>query len=144
MSAMVGSERGADRASNDADISSILPIISYGAFCLVRLEGWSSCEHYASCSGMPPKSPFIFVSERGGPFTTDSFNWTAKRAGRKAAFPFQVHAQMLRHAAGNKLAGNGHDTRSIQNYLGHKNIQHTVRYNELSLTRYEDFWRKTI
>src|SRR5262249_27473845 len=47
-----------------------------------------------------PKSPFVFVSERGGPFTTDSFKWMVKRAGQKAGFPFQVHAHMLRHAAG--------------------------------------------
>jgi integrase len=88
-----------------------------------------------------PRSPFMFVSERGGPFTTDSFNWMIKRAGGKAGFPFQVHAHMLRHAAGYKLAGDGHDTRSIQDYLGHKNIQHTVRYTELSPTRFKDFWR---
>jgi integrase len=88
-----------------------------------------------------PKSPFLFVSERGGPFTTDSFNWIVKRAGQKADFAFQVHAHMLRHAAGYKLAGDGHDTRSIQDYLGHKNIQHTVRYTELSPTRFKDFWR---
>ena len=88
-----------------------------------------------------PKSPFLFVSERGGPFTTDSFNWMVKRAGQKAGLPFQVHAHMLRHAAGYKLAGDGHDTRSIQDYLGHKNIQHTVRYTELSPTRFKDFWR---
>ena len=88
-----------------------------------------------------PKSPFVFVSERGGPFTTDSFNWLVKRAGQKAGLPFQVHAHMLRHAAGYKLAGDGHDTRSIQDYLGHKNIQHTVRYTELSPTRFKDFWR---
>src|SRR5664279_2322721 len=48
------------------------------------------------------KSPFVFVSERGGPFTTDSFNWLVKRAGQKANLPFQVYAQMLRHAAGFK------------------------------------------
>ncbi len=88
-----------------------------------------------------PKSPFMFVSERGGPFTADSFNWMVKRAGRKANLPFQVHAHMLRHAAGYKLAGDGHDTRSIQDYLGHRNIQHTVRYTELSPTRFKDFWR---
>jgi len=87
------------------------------------------------------KSPFVFVSERGGPFTTDSFNWMVKRAGQKAGLPFQVHAHMLRHAAGYKLAGDGHDTRSIQDYLGHKNIQRTVRYTELSPTRFKDFWR---
>src|SRR5512139_1942844 len=88
-----------------------------------------------------PKSPFIFVSERGGPFTTDSFNWMVKRAGQKAKLPFQAHAHMLRHAAGYKLAGDGHDTRSIQDYLGHKHIQHTVRYTELSPMRFKDFWR---
>ena len=83
----------------------------------------------------------MFVSERGGPFATDSFNWVVKRAGQKAGLPFQVHAHMLRHAAGYKLAGDGHDTRSIQDYLGHKNIQDTVRYTELSPTRFKDFWR---
>jgi hypothetical protein len=36
----VGWDRGADRASNDADVSSILPIIPYGGFSPVRLEGW--------------------------------------------------------------------------------------------------------
>src|ERR1700720_426495 len=36
----VGWDRGADRASNDVDVSSILPIIPYGGFSPVRLEGW--------------------------------------------------------------------------------------------------------
>jgi integrase len=88
-----------------------------------------------------PRSPFVFVSERGGPFTTDSFNWMVKRVARKASSPFQVHAHMPRHSTGFKLAGDGHDTRSIQDYLGHRNIQHTVRYTELSPTRFKDFWR---
>jgi integrase len=88
-----------------------------------------------------PKSPFLFMTERGGPFTTDSFNWVVKRVGQKARFPFQVHAHMLRHATGYRLAGDGHDTRAIQDYLGHKNIQHTVRYTELSPTRFKDFWK---
>ena len=39
------------------------------------------------------------------------------------------------------LANKGHDTRSLQAYLGHKNIQHTVRYTELSPDRFKDFWR---
>ena len=91
-----------------------------------------------------PKSPFVFVSERGGPFTTDSLNWMIKRVGQKTSIPFQVHSHMLRHAAGYKLAGDGHDTRSIQDYLGHKNIQHTVRYTELSPTKFKDFWRNNM
>ena len=87
------------------------------------------------------KSRFIFVSERGAPFTTDGFNWMIKRAGRKAGLQFQAHAHMLRHACGYKLASDGHDTRSIQDYLGHRNIQHTVRYTELSPERFKSFWR---
>ena len=89
-----------------------------------------------------PKSSFVFVSERRGPFTTDSFNWLVKRAGQKADLPLQVHAHMLRHACGYALANAGHDTRSLQDYLGHRNIQHTVRYTELSPTRFKNFWRE--
>ena len=51
---------------------------------------------------------------------------------------------MLRHACGYKLANDGHDTRALQAYLGHKNIQHTVRYTELTPTRFKDFWRRVI
>jgi site-specific recombinase XerD len=53
----------------------------------------------------------------------------------------KAHPHMLRHACGYALANKGHDTRSLQAYLGHKNIQHTVRYTELSPTRFKDFWR---
>jgi type 1 fimbriae regulatory protein FimB/type 1 fimbriae regulatory protein FimE len=48
---------------------------------------------------------------------------------------------MLRHACGYALANAGHDTRAIQDYLGHKAIQHTVRYTELSPTKFNNFWR---
>jgi integrase len=88
-----------------------------------------------------PKSPFVFVNERGTPFSPDGFNWLVKRCGQRAGLPFQVHAHMLRHSAGYKLAGDGHDTRAIQDYLGHRNISNTVRYTELSPTRFKDFWR---
>jgi site-specific recombinase XerD len=48
---------------------------------------------------------------------------------------------MLRHACGFKLANDGHDTRSLQVYLGHKNIRHTVRYTEPAPTRFKNFWK---
>ena len=48
---------------------------------------------------------------------------------------------MLRHACGFALANKGHDTRALQAYLSHRNIQHTVRYTELSPDRFKDFWR---
>ena len=86
-------------------------------------------------------SPYLFVSERGSPLTDSSVRKIIARAGRKAGIEFPVHPHMLRHATGYKLANDGHDTRAIQQYLGHKNIQHTVRYTELSATRFADFWR---
>jgi Phage integrase family len=48
--------------------------------------------------------------------------------------PFPVHPHMLRHGCGYALANAGHDTRALQAWLGHKNIQHTVRYTELAPT----------
>lgn len=88
-----------------------------------------------------PKSPFVFTSERGAPFTTAGFARMIERAGADAGFGFKAHPHMLRHACGFALAAKGHDTRALQAYLGHKNIQHTVRYTELSPTRFKDFWR---
>jgi type 1 fimbriae regulatory protein FimB/type 1 fimbriae regulatory protein FimE len=88
-----------------------------------------------------PRSPFIFTSERGSPFTTAGFARMVERAGRAAGLPFKAHPHMLRHACGFALANKGHDTRALQAYLGHKNIQHTVRYTELAPTRFKNFWR---
>jgi integrase len=87
------------------------------------------------------ESSFVFVSERGTPFTKAGFAKMIARTGREAKFKFGVHPHMLRHACGYALANRGHDTRALQAYLGHKNIQHTVRYTELSPTRFKDFWR---
>ena len=88
-----------------------------------------------------PQSPFVFTSERGSPFTTAGFRKMVARLGVAAKFDVPIHPHMLRHGCGYKLANDGVDTRSLQAYLGHKNIQHTVRYTELAPTRFKDFWR---
>jgi integrase len=84
---------------------------------------------------------YVFVTERGGPMSTIGFHHLMRRLGEAAKMRFKVHPHMLRHACGFKLANDGHDTRALQHYLGHKNIQHTVRYTELSPDRFRDFWR---
>jgi integrase len=88
-----------------------------------------------------PKSLFVFTSERGAPFSPAGFARLVERAGVAAGIKFKVHPHMLRHACGFALANAGHDTRALQAYLGHRNIQHTVRYTELAPTRFKDFWR---
>jgi type 1 fimbriae regulatory protein FimB/type 1 fimbriae regulatory protein FimE len=83
---------------------------------------------------------FVFQSERGTPFTTVGFAKMVARAGAKLG-SIKVHAHMLRHSCGYYLANHGVDTRTIQGYLGHKNINHTVLYTQLAPNRFKDLWR---
>ena len=86
-------------------------------------------------------SPFMFVSERGAPFSTSGWAKLIERAGVGASMPFSVHPHMLRHATGFALANKGIDTRTLQSYLGHRSIASTVRYSELASGRFKDIWR---
>ncbi len=87
-----------------------------------------------------PDTPYLFVSERGGPLTARAVRHMVLRAGKVAGLTFPIHPHMLRHACGFYLANKGIDTRAIQQYLGHRNIQHTVRYTALTPHRFVDFW----
>jgi integrase len=87
-----------------------------------------------------PVSPYIFQSSRHGPLAHDTIAGIVERAGELAGLPFPIHAHMLRHGTGYYLANRGIDTRTIQSYLGHKNIQHTVRYTELASAKFQGLW----
>ena len=87
-----------------------------------------------------PETQYVFTSERKGPMIDSTFRKMLTRAGDKAQLGMPIHPHMLRHSTGFKLANDGRDTRSIQHYLGHKNIQHTVRYTEVAVNRFKDFW----
>ena len=86
-------------------------------------------------------SPYVLMTERGSTLTDSSVRKIIARTGQEARLGFPVHPHMLRHACGFKLANEGHDTRAIQHYLGHRNIHHTVRYTELAADRFKRFWR---
>ena len=86
-------------------------------------------------------SPYVFTSLRGGPMTRRTVHYVVAQVAKLAGIPFPVHPHMLRHGTGFYLANQGHDTRAIQLYLGHKNIQHTVRYTQLAAGRFKDFWK---
>jgi len=86
-------------------------------------------------------SPYVFVTEAGAPTTTAWFLRMVQRTGRAAKLPFPVHPHMLRHSTGYKLANDGHDTRSLAHYLGHRNLQSTARYTALAPDRFKNFWR---
>ena len=88
-----------------------------------------------------PPSPYVFTSERGGTIDDSTIRKMVARAGEIAGIPFPIHPHMFRHSTGFYLANKGFDTRAIQAYLGHRNINHTVRYTELVPNRFDDFWR---
>lgn len=88
-----------------------------------------------------PASPYLFLSERKSPLTPAAFRKMLATVGQAAGLHFPVHPHMLRHGCGFALANAGHDTRSVQHYLGHKNIANTVIYTNLAADRFKDFWK---
>jgi len=82
----------------------------------------------------------VFPSERGTAISPNGWGKIIARAGLEAGLGFPVHPHMLRHACGYYLANEGHDTRAIQAWLGHRNIQHTVRYTDLAPDRFRRFF----
>ena len=90
---------------------------------------------------MQPTGKTFFVSEQRKPLHRSTVNFALKAYSEVAALPFSAHPHMLRHACGFALADQGADTRLIQDYLGHRNIQHTVRYTAANPTRFEKLWR---
>jgi site-specific recombinase XerD len=75
------------------------------------------------------------------PIKTRTVHRVVADAGKAAGIEFPASPHMLRRACGFYLANSGQDTRAIQVYLGHKGIQHTVRYTEVSADRFKTFWR---
>jgi integrase len=82
----------------------------------------------------------VFQTERKAPVTETGFRKTLARIGEASQLSFPVHPHMLRHGTGYKLANDGRDTRALQHYLGHRNIQHTTRYTQLASGRFEGWW----
>ena len=87
-----------------------------------------------------PEGQFVFQTERGGPMTAAGFRKTLAAIGKAAGFGWPIHPHQLRHSTGFALANKGVDTRTLQQYLGHRSIEHTVRYTELAANRFEGLW----
>jgi type 1 fimbriae regulatory protein FimB len=90
---------------------------------------------------MKPAGKTFFVSERREPLHRSTVNLLLRKHSAVAGLPMLAHPHMLRHGCGFALADQGADTRLIQDYLGHRNIQHTVRYTATNPARFEKLWR---
>lgn len=74
------------------------------------------------------------------PPTRSAVHNQVERDAPQTVLELPAHPQMLQHAFGFDLANKGVDTRTIQDYLGHRSIQHTVRYNQLTPHRFGGTW----
>jgi integrase len=103
-----------------------------------------SCyKHYSSDQGCANQEYFQHSRSPQQGYAPD---FKSQRTNRnfdlnQLCFGFPIHAHMLRHACGFKLANDGHDTRAIQAYLGHRSIMSTVRYTALTPNRFKNFWK---
>lgn len=88
----------------------------------------------------PTKSQWIFTSKNGIPLTRDGITKALAKICTIAKLEIPFHHHMLRHSCGYALAAKGHDTRLIQEYLGHRSIEHTVVYTALDAERFESLW----
>ncbi|QGH60614.1 tyrosine-type recombinase/integrase [Serratia proteamaculans] len=98
---------------------------------LQRRQHYPGAQHY----------DWLFLSHKGGRLSRSRIHRILKTLGELAGLSVGVHPHMLRHACGYVLADKGADTRLIQDYLGHRNIQHTVLYTASNAGRFKELWR---
>ena len=99
-----------------------------------------TCQALMQLRDLNPESDYVLTSERGTRLDRVNAGRIVKRAGEKSKIPLRVHPHMLRHATGHFLANNGHGLRLIQDYLGHRSVQHTVHYTRLAPDRFSHLW----
>ncbi|EAU2710682.1 tyrosine-type recombinase/integrase [Salmonella enterica] len=104
------------------------------------LKSWLRIRHeWISRTGEQDEG-WLFIGNRGKPLSRQQGYNIITQAGKFAGLSIHAHPHMLRHACGYALADNGIDTRLIQDYLGHRNISHTVRYTASSASRFVGIW----
>lgn len=84
----------------------------------------------------------VFISRKGTMLSRQQAYRIIRAAGELAGAVTCTTPHMLRHACGYELAERGTDTRMIQDYLGHRNIRHTVRYTASNAARFNGLWER--
>ena len=116
-----------------------------GTISITRLKGSMSGVHRLQVDELEALTQLkqtysgyaVFANERGSQLTPAAIAKIVNRSGELADLPLPVHPHMLRHSCGYYLAEQGLPTRDIQEYLGHRNIQHTVRYTAANPARFD-------
>ncbi|WP_114194190.1 tyrosine-type DNA invertase [Edaphovirga cremea] len=104
---------------------------------IVALQRWLKIR--ASFKGA--ETDWLFLSKKGNHLSRQRIYALLRYYGELAGLTVKAHPHMLRHACGYALADKGVDTRLIQDYLGHRNIAHTVRYTASNSYRFRTIWQ---
>ncbi|UAN43321.1 tyrosine-type recombinase/integrase (plasmid) [Enterobacter sp. JBIWA008] len=107
---------------------------------ITLLKEWLSIRNKYRKNSNPD---WLFLSASGTRLTRQSFYKMLRKYAILAGLPVPANPHMLRHACGFSLADQGMDTRLIQDYLGHRNIRHTVHYTSTNAARFSRAWEKT-
>lgn len=94
-------------------------------------------EHKKTCAS----SVYVFTNKDGIPLKERGLSFIIDEVTKKSHIPYKVHPHMFRHGCGFYLANKGIDTRAIQEYLGHRDINKTVIYTEMAPNRFNAFWK---
>jgi len=84
--------------------------------------------------------PWLFLSERRNRLSRFAINYLVGQTAARANFA--CHPHCLRHSCGYALADKGVDLRTIQEWLGHRSVEMTVRYTRISQRRFNGLWRR--
>jgi site-specific recombinase XerD len=103
---------------------------------LKALTAWEKIRHKL----VNHRTPELFINERGQPFTRYAINAMLKTLGQRAGFAFRCHPHMLRHSTAFHLADKGIDAFRIAGYLGHRNVQNSMRYVHTSAAQFRGIW----
>jgi len=80
-----------------------------------------------------PPTPYLFISRKGSPVSRSQFFRIVQAVGKKAGLsPEKCHPHILKHSVGTHLANAGMPVQVIQQRLGHRNIQNTMKYLQVS------------
>ncbi|HHZ8738777.1 TPA: tyrosine-type DNA invertase [Escherichia coli] len=120
--------------------STVHPLLAEEVTCL---RSWLTARETIKSPAAEEEGDWLFISRSGRPLTRQRFYDLLADAGRKAGLAVSVHPHMLRHGCGYALADNGIDTRLIQDYLGHRNIRHTVIYTASNSARFDRVWNRS-
>ncbi|MBP1132307.1 MULTISPECIES: tyrosine-type DNA invertase [Serratia] len=85
----------------------------------------------------------LFLSQKGRSLSRQQIYNILRKYGLAAGISIPLHPHMLRHSCGFALANTGADTRLIQDYLGHRNIHHTVLYTASNHARFLGIWNSS-